>query len=116
MLRVLLRSSWFRRLSGGVPIARLLLAGEVVILAQRHFSKLDSTQRRRLFKLLLRSRGRPRSLTAAERGEFLYLLARLEPRLLLGRAVTRLSPVPVPKRLLYGPRGGAARTALARRK
>jgi hypothetical protein len=99
----------------GVPVARLLLLAEVAVLAQRHLGKLDRAERRRLLTLFLRARGRPRSLTGAERLEFLYLVARLEPRLLLGTAVRRLSPVPLPKRLLYGRRGSAARAALSRR-
>lgn len=115
MLRLLVRSPWVERLSRGVPVARLLLVAEVVMLAQRHLSKLDAAQRRRLLSLLVRARGRPRSLTAAERYEFVYLLARLEPRLLLGSAVGRVSPVALPKRLLYGRRGSSARTALSRR-
>jgi hypothetical protein len=115
MLRLLLRSPWVKRLTRGVPVARLLLVAEVAILAQSHLSKLDRAQRRRLLTLLVRARGRPRSLTAAERREFGYLVARLEPRLLLGRAVRRISPVPVPKRLLYGRRGSAARAALSQR-
>jgi hypothetical protein len=115
VLRLLLRSPWVKRVSRGVPVARLLLIAEVAILAQRHLSKLDRGQRRRLFALLLRARGRPRSLTTAERREFLFLMAKLEPRLLLGTAVRRLSPVPVPKRLLYGRRGSAARAAPSRR-
>jgi hypothetical protein len=102
-------------MSHGVPVARLLLVAEVAILAQRHLSKLDHSQRRRLFTLLVRTRGRPRSLTASERREFLYLLGRLEPRLLLGTAARRLSPVPLPKRLLYGRRGSPARAALSQR-
>lgn len=115
MLRLLLRSPWVKRLSHGVPLARLLLVAEVTILAQRHLSKLDRAQRRRLFTLLVRARGRPRSLPAAEQREFRYLVARLEPRLLLGTAMRRLSPMPLPKRLLYGRRGSAARAALSRR-
>jgi hypothetical protein len=115
MLRLLLRSPWVKRVSRGVPVARLLLVAEVAILAQRHLSKLDRAQRRRLFTLLVRARGRPRSLKPGERRELLYLVAKLEPRLLLGTAVRRLSPVPVPKRLLYGRRGSATRTALSRR-
>jgi hypothetical protein len=115
VLRLLLQSPWVKRLSRGVPVARLLLVTEVAILAQRHLSRLDRHQRRRLFTLLVRSRGWLRSLTAAERIEFLYLLGGLEPRLLLGTSVRRLSPVPVPKRLLYGRRGSAARAALSRR-
>jgi hypothetical protein len=115
VLRLILGSPWGKRLSHGMPVARLLLVAEVAFLAQRHLSKLDFRQRRRLLTLLVRSRGRPRSLAAPERREFLYLLARLEPRLLLGTAVRRLSPVPLPKRLLYGGRGSPARTALSRR-
>src|SRR2546426_8490005 len=101
----MLRSPWVKRLSHGVPVARVLLVAEVAIVARRHLSKLDGAQRRRLLTLLIRSRGWPRSLTAAERLEFLYLVGRLEPRLLLGTALRRLSPVPVPKRVLYGRRG-----------
>ena len=108
-------SPWVKRLSRGVPVARLLLIAEVAALAYRHLGKLDSAQRRRLFTLLIHAGGRPRSLTAAERREFLYLVARLEPRLLLGTAVRRVSPVPLPKRLLYGRRGAPARAALSRR-
>jgi hypothetical protein len=115
VLRLLLRSPWVKRLTHGIPVARLLLVAEVAFLAQRHLSKIDRAQRRRLFTLLIRARGRPRSLTAAERREFGYLVARLEPRLLLGTAVRRVSPLPVPKRLLYGRRGSPARAALSRR-
>jgi hypothetical protein len=113
--RLVMSSAWVKRLSHGVPVARLLLIAEVAILAYRHLAKLDSAERRRLLTLLIRTRGRPRLLTAAERAEFLYLAARLEPRLLLGTAVRRVSPVPLPKRLLYGRRGSPARAALSRR-
>ena len=114
MLRTLARSRWVRRVSHGVPVARLLLVADVAMVAGRHLGRLDGAQRRRLLTLLARSRGRPSTLTAPERRELLYLLARLEPRLFLGTAVRRLSPVPVPKRLLYGPRGSPARAALTR--
>ena len=115
MLHLVMSSALVKRVSRGVPVARLLLAAEVAILAYRHLGKLDSAQRRRLWTLLVRSRGWPRSLTAAERLELLYLVARLEPRLMLGTAVRRVSPVPLPKRLLYGRRGSPARAALSRR-
>jgi hypothetical protein len=114
VLGSLARSRWVKRVSHGVPVARLLLIGEVAIVARRHLGRLDAVQRRRLLALLVRSRGRPSSLTPAERRELLYLLARLEPRLFLGTAVRRLSPVPMPRRVLYGPRGSAARAALKR--
>ena len=41
MLRLLLRSPWVKRVSHGVPVARLLLVAEMVMLAQHHLGKLD---------------------------------------------------------------------------
>jgi hypothetical protein len=113
VLGLVLRSSWVKRLSHGVPIARLLVVGELALMARRHLVRLDRTERRRLATLLVRARGRTGTLTGSERRELALLLARLEPRLFLGSAIKRLSPVPVPKRLLYGKRGSAARAALA---
>jgi hypothetical protein len=109
MLGLLLRTPWLKRLSRGVPIARLLLVGEVALMARRHITRLDRSDRRRLIALLLRARGSAGRLSYSERAQLAGLLARLEPRLFLGSALARLSPVPLPKRLLYGPRGSAAR-------
>ena len=39
-----------------------------------------------------------------ERDELTDLVAKMEPRLLAGHAVDKLSPVPIPRRLVYGPR------------
>ncbi len=112
----LLGSSLLGRVSKGVPIARALVIAEVLMLARVHLVRLDVNQRRRLFQLLLRAHGRPGNLTTAERLEFMRLFAMLEPRLFLGMTVGRISPVPLPKRVLYGRRGGAARAALRRKK
>ena len=95
-------------------MARLLLAAEIASLAYRHLVKLERDERRRVLVLAARSRGRPRSLSPGERLELLRLVALLEPRLFLGTATRRLSPVPLPKRLLYGPRRSPARAALTR--
>jgi hypothetical protein len=97
-----------------VPVGHILVAAEVAVLAFGHLSRLDRAQRSRLLSLAVRSRGRARTLSAAERREFMRLVSILEPRLFLGTAVRRLSPVPLPKRLLYGRRGSAARAALSR--
>jgi hypothetical protein len=110
---VLRRSSWFRRLEHAVPLAPLLLAGQVVFIASQHLARLDRAQRRRLVALLRQSRGRPSWLSDAEREELYALLASLEPRLFFGSTLRRLSPMPIPKRLLYGPRGSTARKALS---
>ena len=89
---------------------------ELAAMAWAHISKLDSIQRRRLLILLAQTRGRPGSLGKGEREELAFLLAILEPRLFLGSAAKRLSPVPMPKRLLYGPRSSSARAAAAQRR
>jgi hypothetical protein len=115
MLRLLIRGGPLKRFATGFPIVGVFLAAEVAAMAWTHFSKLNSAQRRRLIALLSQSRGRPRSLSHSEREDLSAIFAALEPRLFLGSATRRLSPVPVPKRLLYGPRGSAARTAAQRR-
>lgn len=112
MLRLLARSRWAKAATRGVPVARLLFVAEIAMLASRHLGKLERAER--LLLLAAHSRGRPRSLSASERLEFVRLLAALEPRLFLGTAMRRLSPVPLPKRLLYGRRGSPARAALTR--
>jgi hypothetical protein len=85
-------------------MARVLVAGELVVMAGRHLGKLDAEERSRLIALLTRARGRPSSLHSDEREELLELIARLEPRVLVASTVSRLSPVPVPGRLLFGRR------------
>jgi hypothetical protein len=85
----------------------------VGLLAWRHLARLERPERVRLITLLARSRARAGRLTGAERRELAALLARLQPRLFFGTALRRLSPVPVPKRVLYGPRKSAARKAIS---
>ncbi|HWD10710.1 MAG TPA: hypothetical protein VG366_02635 [Solirubrobacteraceae bacterium] len=109
MLSRLLTTRVISRVSRGVPVARLLLIGEVALMARRHIARLDRSERHRLIGLLLRARGRLGRLSYSERAQLAALIARIEPRLFVGSAIARLSPVPLPKRLLYGPRGGAAR-------
>jgi hypothetical protein len=116
LLRLVLKRSWIKRLAHGFPVIGLLLAAEVALMARGHAAKLNGAQRRRLLALVRQAKGRPSSLSEAERHELGALLASLEPRLFIGSAVRRLSPVPMPKRLLYGPRGSVARTAAARRR
>jgi hypothetical protein len=115
MLRFLVKGAPLKRFSHGVPIVGVLLVAEVAAMTWAHLAKLSSPQRRRLLALLAQTRGRPGSLSRSEREELTVLLAILEPRLFLGSAVKRLSPVPVPQRLLYGPRANPARAAAQRR-
>ncbi len=87
-----------------VPVLKLLSIAEVAMLARDHLSRLTPAERRRLVALVRAGRGRPSNLRRAERQELQDLVAKLEPRLLAGEAVDRLSPVPLPQRLVYGRR------------
>jgi hypothetical protein len=109
MLRLLLERTPVKRLTRGVPVIALLSAFEVARLAGAHLKRLDAGDRRRLFALVAAARRGPRALSEGERSELAALVAKLEPRAFFGSAAARLSPVPVPKRLLYGPRDSRAR-------
>ena len=109
MLRFLLERTPAKRLTRGIPVVALLSALEVARLAGAHLKRLDPGERRRLFALVAAARRGPRALSDDERSELAALVAKLEPRAFLGSAAARLSPVPVPKRLLYGPRNSRAR-------
>ena len=87
-----------------IPVVALLSAAEVAILAKDHVQRLTPAQRRRLVHLVRTGRGRTNRLTPRERTELEGLLATLEPRRLLGDAADKLSPLPLPRRLLYGRR------------
>jgi hypothetical protein len=102
MLRTLLTRTPVKRLVRGVPVMRLVAAAEVAMLAKQHLELLDSQQRHRLIELLRKARGRPASLGEDERRELSELVAALEPRRLAGDAAGKVSPVPLPDRLLYG--------------
>ena len=104
MLRFLLKHAP-KRLTRGIPAVALVSAAEVAVLAKDHLAKLDGAERRRLLSLLGKARGRPGSLNEAEHAELGTLVAKLQPRLFVGSAAEKLSPVPVPGRLLYGRAG-----------
>jgi hypothetical protein len=86
-----------------LPILKLVMLGEIAVLARAHISKLEPAEWRRLGELIRIARGRPSNLSARQRRELESLIAKAEPRLFAGEAVDRLAPVPVPTRLLYGP-------------
>jgi hypothetical protein len=115
MLRLLLKGVPIRRFASGSSVVGAVLAAEIAAMAWTHLAMLNGVQRRRLLALLGRARGRPGSLSDSEREELRALVAILQPRLFLGAATSRLSPLPVPKRVLYGPRGSSARGAAQRR-
>ena len=109
MLRLLLERTPVKRLTRGVPVVALLSAFELARLAGAHLKRLDAGERRRLLALVAKARRGPRALSESERSELAALVAKLEPRAFFGSAAARFSPVPVPKRLLYGRRNSRAR-------
>ena len=88
----------------GIPVVGLLSAAEVAMLARDHYTRLNPAERARLRHLVKTGRGRTDRLTDRERGELERLLTKLAPRELFGSAADKLSPVPLPRRLLYGRR------------
>lgn len=85
-------------------MVKLLAAAELALLAREHLSRLSPNERRRLVVLVRVGRGRRSRLTEDERTELEGLLVKLQPRRLVGEAIDRLSPVPLPSRLVFGPR------------
>jgi hypothetical protein len=88
-------------------VVKLLAAAELALLARDHVTRLSSDERRRLVVLVRVGRGRRSRLTEDERDELEGLLAKLQPRRLVGEAIDRLSPVPLPNRLVFGPKNRA---------
>lgn len=87
-----------------VPVVALVGAAELALIARDHLARLTPAERRRLVVLVRTGRGRPSRLNRGERRELEALLDKLEARVLVGDAVNRLSPVPLPRRLVYGRR------------
>ena len=89
-----------------VPVVQLLSAAEIAMLARDHLQRLTPEERRRVVTLVRIGRGRPGRLSDAQHDELAELVAKLAPRVLVGEAVSKLSPVPLPRRLTHGPRRG----------
>ena len=87
-----------------LPVLKLIAIAEIALVARTHVTKLTGDERRRLIELVRKGRGRPSKLGAGEREELQRLVAMAEPRLFVGAAADKLSPIPLPKRLVRGPR------------
>ena len=87
-----------------VPLVQLLSAAEIALLTRDHVMRLTPDERRRLWTLVRIGRGRRGRLTEAQWDELEQIVAKLAPRLLVGEAVSKLSPVPLPHRLTHGPK------------
>lgn len=87
-----------------IPMAKLLTAAQLVMLARRHWLRLEPHERRRMFTLVRIATGRRGRLTPAERFELARLIAKADPKLFAGLVVQKLSPVPFPKRMIRAKR------------
>ena len=83
-----------------IPLARLVLAGKIVLLARRHWHRLEPRERRRLMTLVRRGHGRPKNLSPTERAELARLIQKADPWLFARLVAQRFSPVPLPGRLV----------------
>jgi hypothetical protein len=92
------------RIGRHVPAARLLLLAELLLVARQHLMMLEPQERRRVVELVRRGRGQRRNLSTDEREELAGLIAKAEPRHFAGTVAERLSPVPLPRRIVEGPR------------
>ena len=86
------------------PVAPLLAVAEIVLLARQHIVRLEPRERRRVLTLMRRGHGRTRNLSPAERAELAALVSKANPRLFLGLVASKLSPVPLPPRVIRGRR------------
>ena len=87
-----------------IPMAKLLTAAQLVMIARRHWLRLEPHERRRLFTLVRVATGRRGGLTPAERFELARLISKADPKLFAGLVVQKLSPVPLPKRMVRAKR------------
>ena len=82
---------------------RLLLLGEVLMLARTHVEQLTPSERRRLVLLLREAKGRRARSANAEHDELQELIAKVAPGVFAMTAARKLSPVPLPRRLVEVP-------------
>jgi energy-coupling factor transporter ATP-binding protein EcfA2 len=87
-----------------LPAAKVLALAEIALLAREHVTRLDPQERRRFLALVRRARGRTSKLSARERAELTALVAKVNPRLFVGLVADKLSPVPLPRRVVRGRR------------
>jgi hypothetical protein len=82
-----------------LPVMRLLLLGEVLLVARAHIERLTPAERRRFVLLMREARGRPSTLSTNKHDELQALIAKADPRAFAAATADKLSPVPLPRRL-----------------
>ena len=92
------------KLAKAIPLARLVVAGKIVLLAREHWHRLEPAERRRLISLVRKGHGRPRNLSERDRTELARLIHKADPWLFGQLVAQRFSPVHIPERLFRGRR------------
>jgi hypothetical protein len=73
-----------------LPAARLIVVGELLLLAREHLARLEPQDRRRIVELVRRGKGRRSNLSERERRELAGLIEKAEPRVFATAAMRRL--------------------------
>jgi hypothetical protein len=76
-----------------LPIVRLLVLGELVLLAKTHYERLTPHDRRRLVTLLRDGKMRPSNLSERQRRELEELITKADARGFLKTAARKFSPI-----------------------
>jgi hypothetical protein len=92
------------KIARALPVARLIVAGKIVLLAREHWHRLEPDERRRLVALVRQGHGRPRNLSPGDRTELARLIRKADPWLFAQLVAERFSPVRLPSRLWRGRR------------
>jgi hypothetical protein len=93
-----------RKASRVIPLAKLVATAQVLMLAREHWHRLEPDERRRVIVLVRDTHGRPRNLSQREQLELAGLIAKANPRLFAGLVAQKFSPVPLPRRVVHGPK------------
>ncbi len=83
-----------------LPVVRLIMAAEVLVLGKHHFDRITPEERGQVIRLVAKAKGRPKNLSEQEQLELTKIVEKLEPRLFLAEATDRISPVGVPSPVL----------------
>lgn len=78
-----------------LPVAKVFVTAEVLLLARRHLLKLEPHERRRVIELLRLGHGRPGHLSTRERRELSRLVEKAEPREFVKSAMKKVAGIPV---------------------
>jgi len=89
-----------------LPFFKIVAVLQVALLARRHLGALTPTERRRAASLVRRTR----HLTPAERHELINIAMKLEPHAFAGAVASKMSPVPLPKKLTGRSNGRGSRS------